>query len=656
MHFVGLPLSQLLTALAALGGLVVVMYILKLKRRPVPVPFSLLWVKILRDKQATSLFSQLKRLVSLLLQLIILALLVFAIGDPRTAINLRDGRNIIVLIDASASMQATDVERTPLDAADVEPTRLDRGRDSLKDVVRGLGPNDRMLIAQMDAKATPLSTLTNDAGELEKALGAVKATDTRADFPRALRFAMDTLRGLPLPEIIVVSDGALGEARDALGPIDLKRTKLSFVSVGETSDNVAITAFSVRRYPLDKSRYEAMLELSNMGEEEVTVELRIFGDGLLNDASWLRLKGKEKELRFLPSLSGASHQLKAEILLVRGGEEATEIVADALPADNIAYALMPERRRAKVQVVSAGNLFLDAALLLDEYLDVITVAPDKFPAEGKFDVTIFDNVAFPPTENTGHLFYLNPSGKDLPFTIDKEVKDDDANTSLGFDEIMTDHPIVRHTELSDVNMGRAKILKGEKEDKIVGASFKGPLLLAGRRAGFKFVALGFDVRESDLPLRISWPLLVLNTINDFVEEDASYLSSFSTGTVWRVPAPSQLASVMIADEAGVERRIPVDEGRAVHFGEKAGFYTLTSEEKDATTGEPTFKTAFAANLADPRESDIKPKKELVIGDKQAGEVGGFSIGVRRELWIYLLFAVLAITAIEWVTFHRRVTV
>ncbi len=646
MHFVGLPLTQLLTAFAALGGIVVVMYILKLKRRPVPVPFSQLWVKILRDKQATSLFSQLKRLLSLLLQLIILALLVFAIGDPRTAINLRDGRNIIVLIDASASMQATDVE----------PTRLDKGRASLKDVVRGLGPNDRMLIAQMDAKATPLSTLTNDVGELEKGLAAVKATDTRADFPRALRFAMDTLRGLPSPEIIVVSDGALGEARDALGPIELRRTKLSFVSVGEASANVAITAFSVRRYPLDKSRYEAMLELSNMGEEEVTVELRIFGDGLLNDASRLRLKGKEKELRFLPSLSGASHQLKAEVLVVRGEEDAREVVSDVMPADNTAYALMPERRRAKVQVVSAGNLFLDAALLLDEYLDVITVAPDKFPAEGKFDVTIFDNVAFPPSENTGHLFYLNPSGKDLPFTIDKEVRDDDANASLGFDEIMTDHPIVRHTELSDVNMGRAKTLKGEKDDKAVGASFKGTLLLAGRRAGYKFVALGFDVRESDLPLRISWPLLVLNTINDFVEEDASYLSSFSTGTVWRVPAPSQLASVIVADEAGVERRIPVDEGRAVLFGEKAGFYTLTSEEKDATTGEPTFKTAFAANLADPRESDIKPQKELVIGDKQAGEVGGFSIGVRRELWIYLLFAVLAITAIEWVTFHRRVTV
>jgi Ca-activated chloride channel family protein len=55
----------------------------------------------------------------------------------------------------------------------------------------------------------------------------------------------------------------------------------------------------------------------------------------------------------------------------------------------------------------------------------------------------------------------------------------------------------------------------------------------------KFVALGFDVRESDFPLRIAWPLLLLNVINDFVEEDVSYISSFKTGEVWRIPAASR---------------------------------------------------------------------------------------------------------------------
>ena len=67
MQFTGLAASVLLQAGAVLGALVVVFYILRLKRRPIAVPFAHLWDRILRDKEATTLFSQLKRLLSLLL-------------------------------------------------------------------------------------------------------------------------------------------------------------------------------------------------------------------------------------------------------------------------------------------------------------------------------------------------------------------------------------------------------------------------------------------------------------------------------------------------------------------------------------------------------------------------------------------------------------
>jgi hypothetical protein len=56
------------------------------------------------------------------------------------------------------------------------------------------------------------------------------------------------------------------------------------------------------------------------------------------------------------------------------------------------------------------------------------------------------------------------------------------------------------------------------------------------------------------------------------------------------------------------------------------------------------------------ESSIAPVTELKIDGRAAGPVGEFKIGVRRELWVYLLAAVLAVTAIEWLTYHRRVTV
>ncbi len=680
MTFNGLPGNQLLLVGGVAAGLIVVFYILKLKRRPVPVPFSVIWTKFLRDKEATSLFSQLKRLLSLLLQLALLGLILFALSDPRTEQNLIDGRSVVVLLDASASMQSTDVGRN----------RLEEGRKQVREMIRGLGGNDRMLLAQMDATITPLSTLTSEISDLEAGLEHLTPTDARADWPRALRFASDTLQGLPHPEIIVVSDGVLGEARDGHGDIDLGDIKLSYLKVGESNYNAAITGFTVRRYPLDKSRYEVMLEVTNTAAVDMELELSLYGDGLLTDVSRLTVLAGERLPRFYPNLSGASHTLEARIQLADGTH-------DVLPVDDRAYALLPERRRARIQAVTAGNMYLEAALLLDEYLDVVTISPADYPADGSFDVTIFDGVTPVVAPKSGSILYLNPKNENVPFEVGKEILDDDPQIPLGFDQLEAEHPLVKHVFLSDVNISRAHILKPPKEDKVIGASFRGALLISGHRAGSKYVALGFDVRESDLPLRMAWPLFLLNTINDFVEEDTNYISSYTTGTVWRVPAPSTMDTAKLigpteacppdealpADTKQVvvvpsgepsaaappsaapvasaappselrapctppSRTIPVDDSRAIFLGQMAGTYTLE-------TG-PDEKSMFAANMVDVAESTVKPADELVVGGKKSLKPSRFIVGVRREIWVYLLAIVLIVSAIEWLTYHRRITV
>jgi hypothetical protein len=651
MILAGLPLATLLAIFGVAAVFATALYILKLRRRTVAVPFSKLWEKILRDKEATSLFSRLKRLLSLLVQLALLALLAFALGDPRAAATLIKGRNLVVLVDASASMQATDVA----------PTRLAAAKDEVKKVIRGLGGSDRMLVAQMDAAVTPLGPMSGDTSELERALDAIKATDARADFPRALRFATDSVRGLENAEIVVVSDGRLGEAVDSAGKVkvadDVKLTYLPIGGGAAAARNVGITAFSVRRYPLDKSRYEVMLEVTNTGPEQEDIELSLLGDDNLVDLTKLRLKPGERLPRFYPNLSGASRTLEAKIAPLPGSK-------DALPADDRAYALLPERRRAKVLVVSPGNTYLEAALLLDEYLDVQVVSPkdyvEKLAAEGgaKQDVVIFDG-ATPATPPRNNAIYLDPRGPGSPVKVEAELK------QPGFDRIERKHPIVRWTALDDVNISRGHKLVPELGDKVVGASDQGPILIAGQRGAFKFVAAGFDTRDSDLPLRVAWPLLLLNSINWFTDEDSQYISSFRTGDVWRVPVVSTSGQAKLKVPGGAELFVPVHEGRAVYLGEHAGFYSLSGTEGNdplagavagpgvgpqATTG------AFAANLLDAEESSIEPAKELVVDGKKAGTLGGFQIGVRREIWIYLLLAAVLLTAIEWITYHRRITV
>jgi von Willebrand factor type A domain/Aerotolerance regulator N-terminal len=630
----GLPFATLALVFGAAAAIVTALYILKLRRRAVSTPFAPLWHRILRDKEATSLFSKLKRVLSLLVQLLLLLLLVAALGDPRVAGSLVEGRNLVVLVDASASMQATDVS----------PTRLGVAREHVKSMIRGLGGADRMLIAQMDAVVTPMGPMSGDSSELERALEKISPTDTRADFPRALRFATDTLRGVKKAEIVVVSDGNLGEATDAGGAVHLGDVKLSYVEVGKGSRNVGVTAFSVRRYPLDKSRYEVMLEVTNTGDSPEDVELTLSGDGQPVDITKLRLKPGERLPRFYPNLSGASRTLEAKLGLLDGTK-------DDLPADDRAYALLPERRRAKVLVVTTGNTYLEAALLLDEYLDVTQLTPVAYAARFPGGATGFDAVLFdaatplePPRANA---IYLDPRGPGSPVKVLGEL------SQPGFDHVDRKHPIVRFLALDNVNIAKGHKLQPEPGDRVVGASQDGPLLVAGDRGGFKFVALGFDVRESDLPLRVAWPIFLVDMINWFTDEDATYLSSFRTGEVWRIPlgVPASVATLKRPDGRTVD--VPVHEGRAVYLGDEAGFYELSAK---AAPGAPAGRTAFAANLLDATESRIAPQPSITVDGKVAGPLEGFHVGVRREVWIYLLILAIVLTAIEWATYHRRITV
>jgi hypothetical protein len=642
MTFAGLSLAQLSAVFAAAAAFATVLYVLKLRRRVVAVPFAPLWDRIVGDQERTSLFSKLKRLLSLLVQLILLLLLALALGDPRTTASIVHGRSLVVLVDASASMQATDVPP--------EKNRLEAAKEEVRKIVRGLGGADRMLLAQMDAVVTPLGPMSSDASELERALEQIAPTDARADFARALRFAADALRGAEGAEIVVVSDGKVGEAVDASGVVRLGAdVKLTFLPIGRGARNVGITAFSVRRYPLDKSRYEVMLELTNTGPETEEIELSLLADpplvsggnaGSLVDVTKLRLRPKERMPRFYPSLSGVSRALEARITVA--GES-----ADWLPADNRAFALLPERKRVKVLVVTSGNTYLEAALLLDEFLDVKVVSPRDYvtTTAARTDVILFDGVT-PAAAPDAHAIYIDPRGPGSPVNVDGELK------SPGFDRIDRKHPIVRFTALDDVNIARGHKLVPQLGDKIVGASVDGPLLVTGQRGGKKFAALGFDPKESDLPLRVAWPVLLMNCINFFSDDDAAHVSGFRTGEVWRLPTTSTSGKARLRLPTGFEATIPVHEGHAVYLGDRAGIYELSAPEGSRAE----LKTLFAANLLDAEESAIDVAKELVVDGKKAETFTASAGGVRRDVWMYLVLAAVLLTILEWITYHRRVTV
>jgi hypothetical protein len=628
--------SLLAGAFVAVGGALVALYVLKLRRRRVEVPFSQLWRKVLRDVESTALWRRLRRLLSLLLQLTLLALLLFAVGDPRLAVS-KSGRTVALVVDVSASMQAREGGGS----------RLTRAIDAARAEVRGLGGADEALLIAMGARPAPLTGLTHDGGELLRALDGLEATDAPADLDGALRLAAAALRGRPHPTLILIGDGGWEQSAvdriklaggNGPGDIDLAGVDLRYLPVGAPADNLAITAFAVRRYRANQTAYEVLVEVQRFApagaEGQAACALELRQDGEVVNVERLTLKPGEKLQRLYPNLAGEGTRLEA--VLRRDG------APDALAVDDHAYALLPPRKKLKVLLVSPGNLFLEGALLLDENLEVQKVAPAAWsPAEAKkYDALVLDG--FVPDEPPPvSALYVDPRGDKSPFAVRGEL------TNPIVTEAAEKHPLMRWVTLADLNISRASRFQLRPGDVAVASALREPIIVARDEGQRKLVAFGFDLRRSDLPLRVAFPVLVVNALDWFAGADTGLMASFSLAQPWRLPAPAA-AELEVKDPSGRVARVPVRDGRATFVGTRVGYY-----EVSAPGGAPRL---VAANLASASESHLQVREQLVVGGQTVRAPEPGRAGVSRALWSYLLVVVLLLTLVEWWTYNRRVTV
>src|SRR3712207_6737091 len=152
------PLALLLLALALP---IIVLYMLRLRRPPAPVSSILLWEAVLADLEANVPWQRLRRHWLLILQLLILLLLVLALARPFGLTAEAATGNTIIVLDASASMRATDVA----------PSRFERARAEARALIDRLAPDARMALILAGPAAEVLQGPTADRTALAAALG-----------------------------------------------------------------------------------------------------------------------------------------------------------------------------------------------------------------------------------------------------------------------------------------------------------------------------------------------------------------------------------------------------------------------------------------------------------------------------------------------------
>jgi hypothetical protein len=633
--------------LAVLAVPVVIFYILKIRLRRVPVSTTLFWRQIFEEKQPRSIWQHLRHLISLLLQLAFLLLLVLAISEPFFGWEVREARRVVLVVDNSASMNATDVG----------PTRLAEAKRRGRELLAGLRERDEAAIVAAGTQPQVVSGVTGHERSLRDALDAIAPTEGPTRIAEAIELARRLIGDHANGEVLVLTDGCFPEA-ERLGQ-DGEAEKTRLVVVGSRVGNVGLSRFQVRRSLLDPVGYEILVEVVNQSDDLVECRLEVDLNEDVVDVVPLKLASGEVWSRTLEKTSAEGGELIARIDR-----------DDALAADNTARAVLPKREKQRVILVSERNLFLEKVFEANPLVSLTVTSELPEVIDSKAVLVLHRKV--PATLPRGRVFVIDPNGSsdlwDLGENLGNPIVTKQDSESL----------VMKHVRLDNVLMPEAKRLEFKGPSLVLASSVGGePLISSISRPEGKVLVLTVNLAQGDLPLRTAFPILATNALGWFADTAGELRESLATGAVTSIDLPE---SVMTnGKRLPLELLSPGDAnststGRApqmlppelmnVTVGplDRCGFWTVAPASVEAegassgTLGAPGRTPSaspileIACNLANREESDLRTPEPLLANAKPSPLTAGLA---SRSFWFYLTIVAFLLTVTEWSLYQRR---
>ena len=337
------------TPLALLGLLfipaVVAMYLLKLRRDETIVPSTMLWSRLMADVEANAPWQKLRRSLLLLLQLLLVAILAILAARPFLERPAGLARDVVLVLDTSASMGATDVG----------PNRLEAAKAATLDALRDLPTGGKVSVIAADRRARIVVNETTDLGRVRQALDGIEVSSSRGDLGDALELAGKLAARSGDAQILVATDGALATPVAGTATVPAKVTVLP---VGRERKNQAIVALAVRTAPSAVTR-SVFVSVANLDLERAARRLEVWGDGGLIEVRDLQL---DPQARSDVVIDDVPRDVATLELRLVGADPAATGDPDQLAVDDHAWAVIPPDRPREILVVGEGDPYLETAL------------------------------------------------------------------------------------------------------------------------------------------------------------------------------------------------------------------------------------------------------------------------------------------------------
>jgi hypothetical protein len=224
--------------------------------------------------------------------------------------------------------------------------------------------------------------------------------------------------------------------------------------------------------------------------------------------------------------------------------------------------------------------------------------------------------------------------------------------------VETAHPLLQLIDLGDVRFVEGQTLKPPPGGTVLVDSHAGPLLAIAPREVFEDAVLGAPIvgndeqgaafANTDWPLRLSFPVFVMNAIGYFGGSDTAGTSAnVQPGATVELHSAVNASTLAVRTPSGKVVSLSREGSETFSFSDTDELGVYQVEEPD----QPPRR--FAVNLFDSAESNIHTRPQINIGFSEVKGQGAWE-GARRELWKLLLLGALGVLCLEWYIYNRRV--
>ena len=537
----------------ALVPVVVLLYMLRARREARVVPSVMLWVRATRDLVARLPMRRLERNILLLLQLLVIVLIVLALARPSVALRGLAGDAVVLVVDASASMQATDVA----------PTRLGAAQQAAVTLLERLGPRQPVAVVAAGLRPRLVAEFGTDRPALSSAVRGIRASDAASAVDEAVALAASLRAGGRPAAVHVFGD---------LAPSDPSAT---WHAVGGRASNAGITAAQTR---LDAREHaQLMVRLEAFGAPATrTVAVSLGGRALVS-----------REVRLVP---GTPHVAVFDLGRASGIAEVTLRGRDALPVDDRAVVAIGKEGQPTILLVGDPNPVIDAVMRAVPAAEVTRRAeatPDQW---GRAALVVLDRVA-PQALPPGAYLLVGTMGTNLPVQIEGTAQQQTVRA------VSATHPVTRLVDLRGARVAETLAIKPSAGIVLVEGDV--PLVWAYEGRGLRVVVLPFDPLASDLAIHPAFPVLIANAVEWLAGSPQARL-----GDAPVIPAGTWPRATLL-DPHGETQTIAAREGVfIVPPLDRVGVYRLRTDG---------WERRWVVSTADPRESSLSVESAAAAG-------------------------------------------